>query len=129
MVNVLSVTICMLLLLRCFSRVRLCVTPQTAAHQAPPSLGFSRQEHWSGCHPSPSLINSETLGNCLMSLSHFPLLYHGDKKSNHFSVSLCGLNKLMHGKGLERCLVQSMYWIYVNHVFIIFLCISQGRKT
>ena len=40
----------LLLLLSCFSRVRLCVTPQTAAHQAPPSLGFSRQEHWSGCH-------------------------------------------------------------------------------
>ena len=31
-----------------FSRVRLCATPETAAHQAPPSLGFSRQEHWSG---------------------------------------------------------------------------------
>ena len=30
------------LLLRRFSRVRLCATPQTAAHQAPPSLGFSR---------------------------------------------------------------------------------------
>ena len=28
--------------------VTLCVTPQMAAHQAPPSLGFSRQEHWSG---------------------------------------------------------------------------------
>ena len=26
----------------------LCATPQTAAHQAPPSLGFSRQEYWSG---------------------------------------------------------------------------------
>ena len=38
----------LLLLLRHFSRVRLCVTPYTAAHQAPPSLGFSRQEHWSG---------------------------------------------------------------------------------
>ena len=38
----------LLLLLSHFSRVRLCVTPQTAAHQAPPSLGFSRQEHWSG---------------------------------------------------------------------------------
>ena len=37
-----------LLLLSCFSRVWLCATPQTAAHQAPPSLGFSRQEHWSG---------------------------------------------------------------------------------
>ena len=43
-----------LLLLSCFSRVRLCATPQTAAHQAPPSLGFSRQEHWSGLpFPSP----------------------------------------------------------------------------
>ena len=30
------------------------VTPQTAAHKAPPSLGFSRQEHWSGLpFPSP----------------------------------------------------------------------------
>ena len=38
----------LLLLLSRFSRVRLCATPQTAAHQAPPSLGFSRQEHWSG---------------------------------------------------------------------------------
>ena len=35
-------------LLSRFSCVRLCATPQTAAHQAPPSLGFSRQEHWSG---------------------------------------------------------------------------------
>ena len=31
-----------------FSRVRLCATPYTAAHQAPPSLAFSRQERWSG---------------------------------------------------------------------------------
>ena len=38
----------MLLLLNRFSRVRLCATPETEAHQAPPSLGFSRQEHWSG---------------------------------------------------------------------------------
>ena len=43
-----------LLLLSHFSRVRLCATPETAAHQAPPSLGFSRQEHWSGLpFPSP----------------------------------------------------------------------------
>ena len=41
------------LLLSHFSRVRLCATPQTTAHQAPPSLGFSRQEHWSGL-PLPS---------------------------------------------------------------------------
>ena len=44
----------LLLLLSRFSHVRLCVTPQTAAHQAPPTLGFSRQEYWSGLpFPSP----------------------------------------------------------------------------
>ena len=36
-----------------FSRVRLFVTPWIAAHQVPPSMGFSRQEYWSGV-PSPS---------------------------------------------------------------------------
>ena len=51
-------TKCLLLLLLLlpsrFSRVQLCKTPQTAAHQALPSLGFSRQEHWSGLpFPSP----------------------------------------------------------------------------
>ena len=40
----------LLLLPSCFSRVRLSATPQTAAHQAPPFLGFSRQEYWSGLH-------------------------------------------------------------------------------
>ena len=35
----------LLLLLSRFSHVRLCAMPQTAAHQAPPSLRFSRQEH------------------------------------------------------------------------------------
>ena len=45
----------LLLLLSRFSSVRLCATPQTAAHQAPLSLGFSRQEYWSGLpFPSPN---------------------------------------------------------------------------
>ena len=43
----------LLLLLSSFSRVQLCAIPQMAAHQAPPSLGFSRQEHCSGL-PLPS---------------------------------------------------------------------------
>ena len=37
------------------SHVRLLATPWTAAYQAPPSMGFSRQEYWSGV-PLPSLI-------------------------------------------------------------------------
>ena len=39
------------------SRVRLLATPWTAAYQAPPSMGFSRQEYWSGW-PLPSLAFS-----------------------------------------------------------------------
>ena len=37
------------------SRVRLLATPWTAAHQAPPSMGFSRQQYWSGV-PPPSPV-------------------------------------------------------------------------
>ena len=45
------------LLLSCFSRVRLCATPETAAHQALPSLGFSRQEYWHALpFPSPGSL-------------------------------------------------------------------------
>ena len=52
--GILSLPLLLLLLLNRFSRVRLCATPQTAAHQALLSLGFSRQEHWSGLlFPSP----------------------------------------------------------------------------
>ena len=44
----------LLLLLSHFNRVQLCATPETAAHQTPQFLGFSRQEHWSGLpFPSP----------------------------------------------------------------------------
>ena len=41
------------------SRVLLVVTPWIAAYQAPPSMGFSRQEYWSGL-PLPSLILRES---------------------------------------------------------------------
>ena len=48
------------MLLSHFNRVRLCATPEMAAHQAPPSLGFSRQEHWSGLSfPSPMHENEK----------------------------------------------------------------------
>ena len=41
-----------------FSRVRLCATPWTAAYQVPPSMGFSRQEYWSGLSlPSPNMLS------------------------------------------------------------------------
>ena len=43
------------------SCVRLLVTPWTAAHKAPPSMGFSRQEYWSGVPlPSPKIQGSSS---------------------------------------------------------------------
>ena len=44
------------------SCVQLLVTPWTAAHQAPPSMGFSRQEYWSGV-PLPSPVTSRPSSN------------------------------------------------------------------
>ena len=46
---------CMKVKVKSLSRVRLFATPWTVAHQAPPSMGFSRQEYWSGL-PFPSPI-------------------------------------------------------------------------
>ena len=47
-------------MLSCFSRVRLFMTLWTVAHQAPLSMGFSRQEYWSGlpCPPQQYLPNT-----------------------------------------------------------------------
>ena len=64
----------LLLLLSCFSHVRLCATPETAAHQAPQSLGFSRQEHWSGL-PLPSPMHESekiTWSHSVVSNSEWP---------------------------------------------------------
>ena len=64
------------MLLSHFSRVRLCATPQTAAHQAPPSLGFSRQEHWSGL-PFPSPMHESEKWNWSRSVVSNPQQPHG----------------------------------------------------
>ena len=70
-INVLEYYCCVSCVLRCFSRVRLFSTPWTVARQAPLSVGFSRQEYWSGLpFPSPgnpgiepaSLVSSALAG-------------------------------------------------------------------
>ena len=65
----------LLLLLSRFSRVRLCAAPQTAAHQAPPSLGFSRQEHWSRLPlPFPEIYTATATAAAAKSLQLCPTL-------------------------------------------------------
>ena len=67
----------LLLLLSRFSSVRLCATLWTAAYQAPPSMQFSRQEHWSGV-PSPPLSRGLDINN-----SHRPVLSLSHTESLH----------------------------------------------
>ena len=56
----------LLLLLNCFSCVQLCATPQTAAHQAPLSLRFSRQGYTGvGCHFFLLCMHAKSLQSCL----------------------------------------------------------------
>ena len=78
--------LCMLLLLlSLFSHVRLCATPQTAAHQAPLSTGFSRQEYWSGL-PFPSPLMYENV-----------IFYFKKYAQEYFNCNyeMCGICKLV----------------------------------
>ena len=51
------------------SRIRLLATPWTAAYQAPPSVGFSRQEYWSGVPlPSPYNVLASPFLQCICTL-------------------------------------------------------------
>ena len=71
-----------------FSRVRLFVTPWTAAYQAPPSMGFSRQEYWSGL-PLPSLR---------------AIIWSTNPTSGHISRETHSLRGYIHPKSLQYCL-------------------------
>ena len=67
------------------------VTPWTVAHQAPLSMGFSRQEYWSGLpFPSPYLFIFECRYIiCLVSVSFF------SRKDGRVNNTLSGLSKII----------------------------------
>ena len=47
--------------MKSLSRVQLLVTPWTTAYQAPPSMGFSRQEYWRGCHHASGILRLRSI--------------------------------------------------------------------
>ena len=93
----------LLLLLSRFSRVRLYATPQTAAHQAPPSLGFSRQEH----------LFIGTVICCIfcreVSLDLLPIL-----KSGSFFLWVCWVLVVAHGL---RFVGKELFIIFIYYPF------------
>ena len=63
------------------SCVQLSATPWTAAYQAPPSMGVSRQEYWSGV-PLPSLANS--IRGCYLLLQEYHKFLEGRNYHKYF---------------------------------------------
>ena len=77
--------------MKSLSRVALLATPWSAAHQAPPPMGFSRQEYWSGVPlPSPVLLSA---------ISQIPVELYG---STDGKESACNAGNLDLIPGLER---------------------------
>ena len=93
-----------------FSRVRLCATPYTAAHQASLSLGFSRQEHWSGLpFPSPMQQSEKWKWSC--SVVSDPQRPHGLQPSRLLHPwDLPGKST---GVGCHCLLWYRLYWILI----------------
>ena len=86
------------------SHVQLLATSWTAAHQAPPSMGFSRQEYWSGVPlPSPVWAYSSINRNNTVS-KWITVGIHGCQKERVFTYrqkfynELCGCNQRIRGK-------------------------------
>ena len=67
-----------------FSCVWLVVTPWTAAHQAPLSMGFSRQEYWSGLPCPPPLVILKPLGGMPWRKKENWILLRSQKINQHY---------------------------------------------
>ena len=111
-----------LLLLSYFSRVRLCATPYMVAHQAPPSLGFPRQEYWSGLpFPSPMHV-------CM--LSHFSRVWLCATLWTQPSRLLCPQDSLGKSTGVGcHFLLQCTYVCMLSCFSRVQLCATHGQQT
>ena len=104
----------LLLLLSHFSRIRLCVTPETAAHQAPLSLGFSRQEHWSGL-PFPSPMHESEVAQSRTTLSD-PMDYSLPGSSVHgiFQARVLEWNAIAFSEITHYCIPIAKNWQWIQ---------------
>ena len=80
------------IMLSCFSRFRLFTTLRTVAHQAPPPMGCSRQEYWSGLPCPPLLDHMEVL--FLIFLRKLHTVFHNSNTILHSTNSIQGFQRL-----------------------------------
>ena len=84
---------CIKVKVKSLSCVRLLATPWTAAHQAPPSMGFSRQEYWNGV-PLPSPLpwwvsGKESACNVSIIFNFLNKVYRKNNLKKKCSTSAC----------------------------------------
>ena len=98
-----------------FSPVRLFATVWTVARQAPLSMGFSRQDYWSGlsCSPPANLPNPDQGSNLFLLHLHWWVLYHWRRLG---SLVICILNV----KCLDHGQVHNKPWkgIYCSFLYL-----------
>ena len=106
-----TLKVSLLLLLSHFIGVWLCATPQMAAHQAPSSLGFSRQEHWSGLpFPSPMHESEKSKwSHSVVSDSWRPHGLHGDIETAYQASLSMGFSRKSTGVGCHCLLHLAIY--------------------
>ena len=82
------------------SHVRLLATPQTAAHQAPPSMGVSRQEYWSGL-PVPSLHFMLNFIKTYFNIFHFSIC---------FCLTIIFYHLIIEDKPFKHIKIMTFWW-------------------
>ena len=105
---------------KALSHVWLLATPWTAAHQAPPSRGFYRQEYWSGLPlPSPALITEEDflISPCYLWNSAFKLVYLSFSPLLFTSLLFTGICKASSDNNFAF-----LYFFYLGMVLILASC-------
>ena len=103
-------------------RVRLLATPWTEAYQAPPSVGFSRQEYWSGV-PLPSLTHDTVLTKVqiLFKILFYCPLFVFILYSIFHIVFSCIEQCQLHGTNSDKI---SFCFLFCDKHFLIFLVIA-----
>ena len=114
------VCVCVCVCVRVISHVWLCVTPQTVAHQAPLSTGFSRQEYWSGLPcPSPGdlpdpVIKPASLASPALAGGFFTTVATGKTLG---IAAVCTFSTKQLKRKDDKCnffLLSEVMWVYVG---------------
>ena len=100
-----------------FSCVWPCATPETAAQQAPPPLGFSRQEHWSGL-PFPSPMHESESLSCAR-------FFATPWTAAHQAPPSMGFSRQEYGSWVPLASPTSVHDYWENHSFDLQTFVSQ----